>query len=430
MRKNWNKIWKGITSVILGAGLMAASGFSGLFNEVKDQSVVNAAGSGETITFGNFWQDDTNGNGVADRNDSKTPLTWRILYIYDDGTALVLADKVLANVSYYNGHDANGDGTVSWYDDDGNYTGDYDCTWETSTIRSWLNSNFYNDAFSANEKSAIIKSTLKNEDDPKTGTKGGNDTQDNIFLLSLQEVTNASYGFTSDYNKSDIRVAKVTEFASEKGISVAEESGVRWWWLRSPGANSSLASVVRNDGGIMNRQVEYEFINGVRPAIKVDLLSPYVIYAGKEELKKQIGESGKSGSGKGSAGTTKYSNEWVDGKWYDADGSQTYKASLSWKSDAKGWWVEDSSGWYPTSKWQKIDGKWYYFCADGYMDYSEYRDGCWLNADGSMADGYTGGHWNNDANGWWYEDNGWYPVSQYVWIDGVQYWFGADGYWK
>ena len=45
--------------MILGAGLMATSGFSGLFNEGKDQSVVNAAGSGETITFGNFWQDDT-----------------------------------------------------------------------------------------------------------------------------------------------------------------------------------------------------------------------------------------------------------------------------------------------------------------------------------------------------------------------------------
>ena len=26
--------------------------------------------------------------------------------------------------------------------------------------------------------------------------------------------------------------------------------------------------------------------------------------------------------------TKKYSNEWVDGKWYNADGTQTYKGTL------------------------------------------------------------------------------------------------------
>ena len=129
-------------------------------------------------------------------------------------------------------------------------------------------------------------------------------------------------------------------------------------------------------------------------------------------------------------GSSSYSNEWVNGKWYNADGTQTYNGTLSWKSDATGWWVEDTDGWYPTSQWQKIDGKWYYFLSNGYMDYSEYREGCWLNADGSMADGYTGGHWCSDGSGWWYEDNGWYPCSQYLWIDGVQYWFGASGYWE
>ena len=125
----------------------------------------------------------------------------------------------------------------------------------------------------------------------------------------------------------------------------------------------------------------------------------------------------------------KFSNEWVDGKWYDADGKQTYKGTLSWKSNEKGWWVEDSEGWYPTSQWVKIDGKWYFFCADGYMDYSEYRDGCWLGADGAWDENFKGGHWMQDSAGWWYEDeSGWYPQNQYVWIDGVQYWFNTSGY--
>lgn len=39
-----------------------------------------------------------------------------------------------------------------------------------------------------------------------------------------------------------------------------------------------------------------------------------------------------------------------------------------WKNNSKGWWIENpSNGWYPTSEWAKIDNKWYYFDASGYM---------------------------------------------------------------
>ena len=125
----------------------------------------------------------------------------------------------------------------------------------------------------------------------------------------------------------------------------------------------------------------------------------------------------------------KYKSEWVDGKWYDANGAQTYKYTGAWKSDAAGYWFEDSSGWYAKDEWVKIDGKWYFFCADGYMDYSEYRDGCWLGADGAWDEKYSGGHWMQDSKGWWYEDaSGWYPQNEWVWIDGSCYYFGTDGY--
>ncbi len=70
---------------------------------------------------------------------------------------------------------------------------------------------------------------------------------------------------------------------------------------------------------------------------------------------------------------SRLSNEWVEGKWYNADGSQTYDGTLSWMCDENGWWVEDSSGWYPYSQWVKIDRKWYYFTSSGYMDYGEYH---------------------------------------------------------
>ena len=123
-------------------------------------------------------------------------------------------------------------------------------------------------------------------------------------------------------------------------------------------------------------------------------------------------------------------NEWINGQWYDSYGDPSYEYKGSWKSDAKGWWFEDTSGWYAKNEWQKIDGKWYYFTADGYMDYREYREGCWLGSDGAWDETYSGGHWMQDSKGWWYEDNGWYPKDQKLWIDGVEYYFDASGYWK
>ena len=124
----------------------------------------------------------------------------------------------------------------------------------------------------------------------------------------------------------------------------------------------------------------------------------------------------------------KYKNEWVDGKWYNSQGVSDYDGVLEWKCNSTGWWVEDSKGWYPVSQWQKIDGKWYYFTESGYMDYSEYRDGYWLGADGAMVDGYHG-EWKSDATGWWFEDtSGWYPQNKWLWINGKCYYFGGDGY--
>ncbi len=151
----------------------------------------------------------------------------------------------------------------------------------------------------------------------------------------------------------------------------------------------------------------------------------------EEEQKEEQTEKEQTDNKKASTnniGKKSYSNEWIDGQWIDASGQKNYPYKGSWKENSTGWWYEDTSGWYPVSQWQKIDSKWYYFTGDGYMDYSEYRDGCWLGSDGSWNTQYGGGRWMQDENGWWYDDNGWYPANQYLWIDGVKYWFDASGY--
>lgn len=152
-------------------------------------------------------------------------------------------------------------------------------------------------------------------------------------------------------------------------------------------------------------------------------------YYSDEKAKGNASDTGAS-TGSGAANTASgYKNEWVKGKWYNSQGVNDYNGTLEWKSNSTGWWVEDTAGWYPVSQWQKIDGKWYYFTSSGYMDYSEYRDGYWLGSDGALVDGYFG-QWKSDSTGWWFEDtSGWYPSSQYVWIDGVNYYFNASGYW-
>lgn len=142
-------------------------------------------------------------------------------------------------------------------------------------------------------------------------------------------------------------------------------------------------------------------------------------------------------------------NEWRRGKWYDADGKQTYEYVGSWKNSYYGWWFGDTSGWYAKNTWMKIDDQWYYFNANGYMvkgwqsignTYyyfkksgemveSQWIDGYWLSAGGAWS--YTAvGKWKQNATGWWYEDTaGWYPKNETVTIDGTKYTFNADGYW-
>ena len=114
----------------------------------------------------------------------------------------------------------------------------------------------------------------------------------------------------------------------------------------------------------------------------------------------QASSTGNNTSNTGTNNTKKYSNEWVNGKWYDINGNQTYEGTLQWKGNATGYWVEDSSGWYPSSSWQKINGVWYYFKPDGYMASGEYYNGYWLNSDGSWDDKYELS-WKSNSTGWW-----------------------------
>lgn len=143
----------------------------------------------DCVYFGHYPQ---SSDGSGGHKEEK--IKWRVLSVNGD-EALLLADQNLDAKPY----NVSGNGT----------------TWETSTIRSWLNGygagsnkdgkdytgdNFINKAFpTAEERGAIKEKTIQNPDDSYYNTEGGNDITDKIFLLSIDEVTKPAYGFPSDF---------------------------------------------------------------------------------------------------------------------------------------------------------------------------------------------------------------------------------------
>ena len=140
-------------------------------------------------------------------------------------------------------------------------------TWETCTLRKWLNSEFINTAFTSAERSMIPTVTVSADKNPKCSTNPGNATRDQVFLLSIAE---AKKYFSSDR----ARQCKLTDYAVANKVYVNSDNGNCWWWLRSPGHVQSNAADVSDVGGVD----EYgdgvgSDLDAVRPALWIDLNS-------------------------------------------------------------------------------------------------------------------------------------------------------------
>ena len=193
---------------------------------------------GDIIEFGSYYQDDLS---------RKTPIKWRVLDI-QDGKALLISELLLDAQPYNKEVE--------------------DITWENSSIRHWLNNEFINEAFTQSEQNKINLTYIYNNDNVQYGTKGGNNTQDKIFLLSLDEVNK----YLPNENQ---RAIKVSEYAKKRGAYVCELSrcsGNGFWRLRSPGGEQYYAALVADDGKII-AMGDYADDNNypVRPALYINL---------------------------------------------------------------------------------------------------------------------------------------------------------------
>ena len=262
---------------------------------VKDGAAANiSGGQASNIYFGTYKQSSDGNNGY-----NTDPIKWRVLANNTSSKQLfLLSDQALDTVQYH--------------------TEKEEVTWEKSTIRSWLNgygasynnggasgtdysnNNFKDTAFSADEQSAIVLTKgVVNNDNTYDGnnTEGGEDTDDKIFLLSIDEANNY-------FTNSAARMCVPTDYAISRNAMIFDSCC--WWWLRSPGGDSDYAAHVSRGGVVSYNGFPVDYVNRcVRPAFNLNLES--VIFT-------SAAEGGKISSAEGGDALSKIAdytgNDW------------------------------------------------------------------------------------------------------------------------
>ena len=113
---------------------------------------------GDCVLFGAYEQDNDASNGKED-------IEWLVLSKEDDRVLLI--SRYALDYQRYNETKA----AVSW---------------ETCTLRKWLNDSFLNAAFSAEEQERIQDTALFASEDAEEGASSGSGAADKVFLLNLR----------------------------------------------------------------------------------------------------------------------------------------------------------------------------------------------------------------------------------------------------
>ena len=193
---------------------------------------------GETFLYGTYEQD----NELV--ND-KEPIEWVILE--RDGKRLLAISKYVLDCQPFD-------------------MGNTPVTWESCSLRKWLNETFLDAAFSAEEQERF-QTVILSEDGDRPYT-----SQDRVFLLSADE---GDQYFAS----ANERICRATEscLASFQANHIAvNANGVVFWWLRTPGIDSDCERIVFEDGSMPNL-VTSGLPGGVRPAVWLDQVPDAVL---------------------------------------------------------------------------------------------------------------------------------------------------------
>ena len=193
-----------------------------IFEDYKAAAIRSAA-VGDYVLFGAYEQDN-------DEADGKEDVEWLVL-AREENRILVISRYVLDFKQY--------SASVS------------EVSWETCSLRTWLNSVFLNDAFSEEEQLRIC------------------DVIGKVFLLSQPDV----YKYL---DSEEARRCAPTAYAIAQGVITssrykADGRDTCGWWLRTPYSSNFNAAVITIDGAVSTLDVDlWLAYYGVRPALWID----------------------------------------------------------------------------------------------------------------------------------------------------------------
>lgn len=209
-----------------------------------------------------------NGKSNLDSMEFKfEPIKWRILK-KEGNKVLLLSDKIIDQ--YFMFQPTFSDALVL-------YIGPHiDFIWRNSTLRTYMNKELYDMAFTEEEKEGILESKVTS----KFAYKEGEDvTDDRLFILSDADLTN-QYGFLTP----ESLLCEMSDFSRASGTEKYEDYGkygtyytlsdgyksTHMQWKDSNEARCSAYTNVIDGVGALKRENALKF-NGVRAAMWVDL---------------------------------------------------------------------------------------------------------------------------------------------------------------
>ena len=194
------------------------------------KQAIAQCGVKDEVTFGSYEQD----NKAA---DGKEDIFWIVLDKTDD-RALLVSKYAL---------------------DFQPYAKDGGITWQSSSLRAWLNDDFFHAAFSKEERACIAKTQVLPDKNPAFGADPGEATKDRLFVLSRTEVR-------TFFSLAESAYCKATAWASSRDTSDYRLSSK--WWTRTPGSAADRVMAIGALTSIVGEPVE-DTGTAVRPAMWV-----------------------------------------------------------------------------------------------------------------------------------------------------------------
>ena len=195
---------------------------------------------GDSIVLGKYEQDNDGSSG-------KESIEWIVLDT--DGDKLLVISRYALDSQKYNREYKN-------------------VTWETCSLRNWLNTSFLNNAFSAEEQAMIQYTTVEADENPFYNTPAGNDTIDQVFLLSYSEV--CKY-FANDEQRICVPSLYTKMNLGAYGTQRIGGRDTCAWLVRTPGSSPTHIAAVNFDGTIRENYGVVDAHYAVRPAMWITL---------------------------------------------------------------------------------------------------------------------------------------------------------------